>query len=136
MGSKSSGVGKQIPTEHLPAALRAEIRRKPAFAWFKLTDVYDVAIEARVSNGNRLALQTKPLMEFAVVEKGAGVDAAWKSLSNRGFKMIFPRLLLRNAAHKRLHLPSAVRLGIDGLLEAEVTAAAETKDGFELPEDG
>jgi hypothetical protein len=107
MGAKTTGVGKQIPDEHLPPKMREEIRRKPMFAWFELTDVYPVTIQGRVyDSGGKLVMQTKEYGEFAVVERGEGADAAWKALASREVKLPLPRLYLRDAGNKRLVLPT------------------------------
>jgi hypothetical protein len=133
----TTGFGKQVPTENLSAAMREELRRKPGHAWYELTDVYNVDMHARVLHEDRLAIQPKPLMDFVGIKKKAKVDDAWESFTNRGFKMLFPPMLLRNAANKRLHLPTAVTLGVDGVLPADVKEVpVGTKDGFELPDDG
>jgi hypothetical protein len=135
LGTKTSGVDKQIPEEHLTPAMREEKRRRPMAAWHELTDVYDVTIQGRVLRDDRLALQTRTVMDFVVVKKGAGVDEAWTALTNRGVKkLVFPRLLLRNALHRRLRLPSAITLGVDEVLAADVTPAG-AKDEFDLPHD-
>ena len=81
-------------------------------------------------------MQTQPFLEFAVVKKGAGDDAVWDVLLNRGIKLALPRLYLRDAGHKRLLVPKTVLVGVDGLLDPVITQpAGGIKDGFELPED-
>jgi hypothetical protein len=87
---------------------------------------HDVAIHGRVLHADRVVLETRPLMDSVGIKKRVKVDEA------------FPRLLLRNALNRRLHLPSAVaKLGVDGLLAAEIKdVPASTKDDFDLPDDG